>query len=74
MKTEDLIQIGYFGYQKFARAQQPVNTVTPGLQPSSQRVVSTPLDPSFGVQDPNAGWDDDGGGMTFLQKVIEWDF
>lgn len=78
MKTGDLIQIGalavigFLAYQKYAaaRGSSPISTSTPGLQPSQQRIVSTP-DPNFGVADPNAGWDDDSG-MTLLQKVIEW--
>ena len=76
-KNSDLIQlgtlaiIGVLAYNKLAKAKSPVNTQTPGgLQPSRQ-IVNTPLDPDFGITDPNAGWDDAQSQST-LQKIIEW--
>lgn len=80
MKTSDLIQlgalalVGYLAYQKSAQAKQPVATVTPGLQPSKQ-IINTPMDPNFGVKNPDdPTWGDSTGSMTALQDVIDWSF
>ena len=57
MKTEDAIQLGalvvlvYVAYSKLAPAKSPVSTQTPGQLQPSQQVVSTPLDPDFGLSD-----------------------
>lgn len=79
MKTDELIQlgalaaIGFLAYHKFAGAKQPVATVTPGLQPSKQ-IINTPLDPNFGLANP----DDTNWGETLspsvLQNIINWAF
>jgi hypothetical protein len=76
---EDLIQLGalavlgYLAYQKLwggSPSPAVVSTVQPGLQPSSQNVVSTPLDPDFGVTSPSSGWDDTD--TSLLAQAASW--